>query len=353
VFAGGGTGGHVVPSLAVADEMRRRGYESLFIGTQRGMEATLVPQAGFPIEWIEIGGLNRVGAAQALKTLWLLPGSVQRSRAILRESRPAAVFSMGGYVAAPVVLAAILTGVPVVVMEPNAMPGLVSRGLARFVSRALVAFEETRGYFPKGRSEVCGLPVRQEFFEVVERPLDSKFTVLLTGGSRGARTLNRIARECWPLLKQAALEIFWIHQSGTGEFQAMQAAFAESGVEGRVAAFIPDMAHEYAGSDLIVSRSGAGAVSEIAAAGRPAILVPFPYAADDHQRYNAEAFERAGAARLLNEFDLTGQTLCDAIVSLANDPARRLEMGRKARDLAHAGAAKRAADVLEETAAAR
>ena len=353
MYAGGGTGGHVVPSLAVAEEMRRRGYESLFIGTQRGMEATLAPQAGFPIEWIEIGGLNRVGAAQALKTLWQLPVSVQRSRAILRESRPAAVFSMGGYVAAPVVLAAILAGVPVVVMEPNAMPGLVSRGLSRFVWRALVAFEETRGYFPKGRSEVCGLPVRQEFFEVGERPPESRFTVLLTGGSRGARALNRIGRECWPLLKQAALDVCWIHQCGSAEFQAMQSAFAESGLDGRVAAFIPDMAHEYAGADLVVSRSGAGAVSEIAAAGRPAILVPFPYAADDHQRFNAEAFERAGAARLLNEFDLTGETLCAAVVALAKDPERRLQMGRKARGLAHAGAAKRAADVLEEAAAGR
>jgi UDP-N-acetylglucosamine--N-acetylmuramyl-(pentapeptide) pyrophosphoryl-undecaprenol N-acetylglucosamine transferase len=333
--------------------MRRRGYESLFIGTRRGMEATLAPQAGFPIEWIEIGGLNRVGATQALKTLWLLPRSVQRSRAILRESRPAAVFSMGGYVAAPVVLAAILTGVPVVVMEPNAMPGLVSRGLARFVWRALVAFEETRGYFPKGRSEVCGLPVRQEFFEVGERPADSVFTVLLTGGSRGARALNRIARECWPLLKKAAPEVCWIHQSGAAEFQSMQSAFAEAGLPGRVAAFIPDMPREYANSDLIVSRSGAGAVSEIAAAGRPAILVPFPYAADDHQRHNAEAFERAGAARLFNEFDLTGEILCDAIIALAEDPERRLEMGRKARALAHAGAAKRAADVLESAAAGR
>ena len=343
----------MVPSLAVADEMKRRGHEPLFIGTRRGMEATLVPQAGFPIEWVEIGGLNRVGETQTLKTLWQLPLSVRRSRAILRESCPAAVFSMGGYVAAPVVLAAILTGVPVVVMEPNAMPGLVSRGLARFVWRALVAFEETRGYFPKGRSEVCGLPVRQEFFEVGERLDDALFTVLLTGGSRGARALNRIGRECWPLLKQVGLKLSWIHQSGAAEFQAMQSAFAEAGLEGRVAAFIPDMAHAYESADLVVSRSGAGAVSEIAAAGRPAILVPFPYAADDHQRHNAEAFERAGAARLLNEFDLTGQTLCDAVVALAKDPERRREMGRNARALAHTGAARRAADVLEEAGGVR
>lgn len=343
----------MVPSLAVAGEMKRRGHEALFIGTRRGMEATLAPRAGFPIEWIEIGGLNRVGIAQTLKTLWQLPASVWRSRAILRESRPAAVFSMGGYVAAPVVLAAILGGVPVVVMEPNAMPGLVSRALARFVRRALVAFEETRSYFPPGRGEVCGLPVRQEFFEVGERPRDAEFTVLLTGGSRGARALNRIARECWPLLKQAGLKLRWIHQSGAAELESMQAAFADAGLEGSVTAFIPDMARAYESADLIVSRSGAGAVSEIAAAGRPAILVPFPYAADDHQRHNARAFESAGAALLFDESGLTGRILSDAIVALAKDPERRREMGRKARTLAHAGAAKRSADVLEEAAGAR
>lgn len=262
---------------------------------------------------------------------------------------------MGGYVAAPVVMAAILRGIPVVVMEPNAMPDMVSRWLSRFVWRALLAFDEARAFFPEGRSEVCGLPVRQEFFEVGERPLDSEFTVLLTGGSRGARALNHVARECWPLLKQAAPEVRvrWIHQSGTPEFESMQSAFAASGLDGYVAAFLPEMAIEYAGSDLIVSRSGAGALSEIAAAGRPAILVPFPYAADDHQRHNAEAFERSGAALLFDESGLTGQMLCDAIIELAKDPARRREMGRKARILAHAGAARRAADVLEEAAAAR
>lgn len=384
----------MVPSLAVASVMRQRGHEALFIGTRRGLEAKLAPQAGFPIEWIEIGGLNRVGVAQTLWTLWHLPRSVWRSWAILRYGNPAAVFSMGGYVAAPVVVAAILRRVPVVVMEPNAMPGLVSRSLSRFVWRALVAFDEARAFFPEGRSEVCGLPVRQEFFEVGDLQQSEVFTVLLTGGSRGARALNRIARECWPLLAKALsgqpaevatapddageiakpergldvppvaqesvpaatvapVSIRWIHQSGLDEFELMQAAFAESGLDGQVAPFFPNMAAEYARADLIISRSGAGAVAEIAAAGRPAILVPFPFAADDHQKHNAQAFERAGAALLFDQAGLTGQKLCDAIVALAKDPARRREMGRNARVLAHHGAARRAADVLEEAAAAR
>ncbi len=326
-----------MPSLAVANVMRERGHEALFIGTRRGLESKLAPQASFPIEYIEIGGLNRVGVAQTLWTLWHLPRSVWRSWTILRRDKPAAVFSMGGYVAAPVVLAAVLRRVPVVVMEPNAMPGLVSRSLSRFVWRALVAFDEARAFFPEGRSEVCGLPVRQEFFEVGERPQTDVFTVLLTGGSRGARALNRVARECWPLLKQAVVpaSLRWIHQSGLDEYESMRAGFAESGLEGQVAPFFPDMATEYANADLIVSRSGAGAVSEIAAAGRPAILVPFPFAADDHQKHNAQAFERAGAALLFEQSALTGQILCDAIVALAKDPARRREMGRKS---PHSGA---------------
>ena len=385
-----------MPSLAVASVMRERGHEALFIGTRRGLESKLAPQAGFPIEYIEIGGLNRVGVAQTLRTLWNLPRSLWRSWTILRRGKPAAVFSMGGYVAAPVVLAAVLRRVPVVVMEPNAMPGLVSRSLSRFVWRALVAFDEARGTFPEGRSEVCGLPVRQEFFEVGERQQTDVFTVLLTGGSRGARALNRIARECWPLLAKALpgqpavadampggdageiaqdplippapreaasaeaaaqkttiapASVHWVHQSGLDEFESMRAAFVESGLQGQVAPFFPDMAAEFAGADLIISRSGAGAVSEIAAAGRPAILVPFPFAADDHQKHNAQAFERAGAALLFEQSALTGPILCDAIVALAKDPARRREMGRKARTLARHGAARRAADVLEEAAA--
>lgn len=389
----------MVPLLAVANVMRLRGHDALFIGTRSGLESRMVPQESFSIDWIGIGGLNRVGVAQTLRTLWQLPQSIWRSWTILRRTRPAVVFSMGGYVAAPVVMAALVRRIPVVVMEPNAMPGLVSRSLSLFVRRALVAFEEAQSFFPEGRSEVCGLPVRQEFFEVGDRPHDDVFTVLLTGGSRGARALNRIARECWPLLATAlsgtvataetrigddaaeiemavdelpsgpsALEevradtsvqvstlaptsVRWVHQSGLDEFEAMRVAFAESGLDGRVAPFFSDMAAEYAGADLIISRSGAGAVSEIAASGRPAILVPFPYASDNHQKRNAQAFERAGAALLFDQFGLTGARLCEAIVALAKDPARRREMGLKARALAHHGAARRAADVLEEAAA--
>lgn len=351
-MAGGGTGGHVVPSLAVASELRRRGHEVLFIGTRRGLEASIVPRAGFPIEWIEIGGLQRVGARQALRTLWQLPWSVARSLSLLKRHGAAAVFSMGGYAAAPVMMAARLRRSPVVLMEPNAMPGLVSRALGRTAARVLLTFEEARRFFPRGRTEITGLPVRREFFAVEPRPARPPFTVLITGGSRGSQTLNRVARESWPLFKESAPDVRFIVQTGEAGYAETARAFAGSGLQGEVTAFIDDMPGAYARADIVVSRSGAGAVSELAAAGKPSILVPFPFAADDHQRHNAEAMARAGAARVILEADLSGAALFGAVSELLGDPAGLEAMGRAARSLARPGAAERAADLLVELSGA-
>jgi UDP-N-acetylglucosamine--N-acetylmuramyl-(pentapeptide) pyrophosphoryl-undecaprenol N-acetylglucosamine transferase len=201
IMAGGGTGGHVIPALAVARELRARGHSPLFIGTQRGMEAKLVGEENFPMEWIEIGGLNRVGLKRTAITLADLPLSVWQAARVLDRAKPAAIFSMGGYVAGPVLLAALWKRLPVVVMEPNAIPGLTHRRLARFVARALVSFPETARWFPKDRTEVTGLPVREEFFQVSRKPRAAMLTVLITGGSQGSRTLNRAVEESWPLWK--------------------------------------------------------------------------------------------------------------------------------------------------------
>jgi UDP-N-acetylglucosamine--N-acetylmuramyl-(pentapeptide) pyrophosphoryl-undecaprenol N-acetylglucosamine transferase len=331
----------------VAAELRRLGHESVFAGTRKGLEATLVPKAGFPIEWIDIGGLQRVGLRQALRTLAQLPGSVARSSSILRRHAAAAVFSMGGYAAAPVMMAARLRRIPVVVMEPNAMPGLVSRVLGRWAARALLNFEEARRYFPAGRAEITGLPVRREFFALEPKPARPPFTVLITGGSRGSRTLNRVAREAWPLIKESRIDVRLIAQTGAAGHAEVARA-----VEGEVVPFIDDMPAAYARADLVVSRSGAGAVSELAAAGKPSILVPFPFATDDHQRHNAEAMERAGAARMIPDAEITGRILFEAIRELLGDPARLEAMGRAARTLARPGAAERAATVLLELAGA-
>lgn len=349
-MAGGGTGGHVMPALAVAEELRRRGHECLFIGTRRGMEATLAPRAGFRIEWIDIGGLQRVGPWQQLRTLASLPLSVARSWRMLGKARAAAVFSMGGYVAAPVLLAASLQATPVVAMEPNALPGMVTRKFAKRVRHALVSFPESLRYFPEGRAEITGLPVRKEFFDLPARGPGEPFTVLVTGGSRGSQTLNRASRESWPLFRAAAFRVRFVLQCGDSEYDALAREFNATGLEGEVTRFIHDMPAAYGGADLVVSRAGAGAVSELAAAGKPSILIPFPFAADDHQRHNAEAMVRAGAAASFSDREWTGEELFRQVNALREDAERLAAMGRAARSLARPGAAERAADLLEACA---
>jgi UDP-N-acetylglucosamine--N-acetylmuramyl-(pentapeptide) pyrophosphoryl-undecaprenol N-acetylglucosamine transferase len=350
LMAGGGTGGHVIPAIAVARELKRRGHDVFFVGTERGVEARLVPAAGFSLETVRIGGLKRVGAIQRLITLGQLPWGTLRILGLIRRQHTAAVFSMGGYVAGPPVAAALLARTPLVVMEPNAVPGFTNRQIGRFVTRALVSFPETSRYFPRGRTEVTGLPVREEFFQLPSKPREAAFTILVTGGSQGSRTLNRASRESWPLFRQAACPIRFILQAGKPECEALHADFSLTGLDGEVRPFIDDMPAAFARADLIVCRSGAGAVAELAAAGKSAVLVPFPFAADDHQLRNAEAFERAGAAKLVLDRDCTGEKLFELVQAFARDRDALDKMGQCARRFAHPGAARRAAELLEEVA---
>jgi UDP-N-acetylglucosamine--N-acetylmuramyl-(pentapeptide) pyrophosphoryl-undecaprenol N-acetylglucosamine transferase len=345
VMAGGGTGGHVIPALAVASELRSRGHTVRFIGTRRGIESKLVPAADFPIDWIEIGGLNRVGLRQMMTSLAELPVSVWQAARLLDRARPVtAVFSMGGYVAGPVMIAALWKRLPVVVMEPNAVPGFTHRKLARFVAKALVSFEETVRYFPKGRAEVTGRPVRDEFFAIAPKPRTGVITVLITGGSQGSQTLNRAAEQSWPLWKKDSVRL--IHQTGERAYADLAPKFRASGLDGEISAFFDDMPRAFAEADVIVSRSG-GTVSEIAAAGKPSILVPLPGAADQHQLRNAQAFEKAGAARLVLDSEMTGARLVEEVTRLAGESGLLDKMAKAARALARRGASGRAADVLE------
>jgi UDP-N-acetylglucosamine--N-acetylmuramyl-(pentapeptide) pyrophosphoryl-undecaprenol N-acetylglucosamine transferase len=353
VMAGGGTGGHVIPAIAVARELRARGHRPLFIGTRSGFEAKLVPAAGFEIEWIEIGGLKSVGVRQTLRTLAQMPASFARVSRLLRKTRPAAVFSMGGFAAGPVVLAALRRRLPVVIMEPNAMPGLTNRRIARFVERALVSFPETARWFPPGRTEITGLPVRAEFFREAPRVPGEKLNLLITGGSRGSRTLNNAARAAWPLLREAAFPIRLVHQTGVDACAEIAREFAATGLEGEVRSFIEDMPAAFGEADLVVCRSGAGTVAELAAAGKPSILVPFPFAADDHQRKNAEAMANAGAARIVLDAEMDGARLVSEIRLFAENPRALKQTGANARKFAHPDAARRAAEVLEEAAGVR
>jgi len=352
VMAGGGTGGHIIPALAVAKELRNRGHKPFFIGTQDGMEARMVPQEGFEIDWIEIGGLNRVDLTRRLTTLAQLPGSVLRTLNIFRKRRPRAVFSMGGYVAGPVMLAAWMRRIPIALMEPNAIPGLTNRRMAKLVTKALVSFPETMEYFPAGRAEITGMPVRDELFHLQTRETfaDSPFTVLITGGSRGSRTLNEAARDSWPLFAMASRRIRLIHQTGMDAHAALLPEFEEKGIDGALLPFIDDMPAAFERADLIICRSGASTVAEVAAAGKPALLVPFPYAADDHQFRNAEALAKAGAARLVLDKEMNGRRLFDEVMRLAGELELLRTMGDKDRAFARPGAAERAAAVLEELA---
>jgi UDP-N-acetylglucosamine--N-acetylmuramyl-(pentapeptide) pyrophosphoryl-undecaprenol N-acetylglucosamine transferase len=229
-------------------------------------------------------------------------------------------------------------------MEPNAVPGFTHRKLARFIAKALVSFEETVRYFPKGRAEVTGRPVRDEFFAIAPKLRGDLISVLITGGSQGSQTLNRAAEASWPLWKKNSVRL--IHQTGERAYADLAPKFQASGIAGEVSAFLDDMPRAFAEADVIVSRSG-GTVSEIAAAGKPSILVPLPTAADQHQLRNAQAFEKAGAARLVLDSEMSGARLVEEVTRLAGDPGLLEKMGNAARSLARPGAARRAADVLE------
>ncbi|HEY1949053.1 MAG TPA: undecaprenyldiphospho-muramoylpentapeptide beta-N-acetylglucosaminyltransferase [Bryobacteraceae bacterium] len=348
VLTGGGTGGHVFPALAVARVLREHGHHLLFIGTREGIESRLVPEAGLDIDFIRSGALNRVGIRKQLQTSLLLPAAIATAWRLLKRFRAQAVFSTGGFVAGPVMLAAVMAGIPVVLMEPNAIPGLANRKMAKHVYRALLGLEAARSWFPASKCEVTGLPVRPEFFEL--KPKSSGiFTLLITGGSRGARTLNRASRESWPMFRYSTSSIRIIHQTGTAEHAALAEQFAATQLDGAVLPFIQDMAGTFAQADLVVSRAG-GTVYEIAAAGMPSILVPLPFAADDHQRRNAEALVESGAARMVLDSEFTGERLFQEVDELRNNPDLLASMRQRVRPFAKPGAAERAARILEEAA---
>jgi UDP-N-acetylglucosamine--N-acetylmuramyl-(pentapeptide) pyrophosphoryl-undecaprenol N-acetylglucosamine transferase len=248
-------------------------------------------------------------------------------------------------------LAAWLRRIPMALMEPNAAPGFTNRRMGRFAARALVSFPETAAYFPAGRVEISGLPVRQEFFDLPAKPRGEVLTVLITGGSQGSRTLNTAARESWKLFRQSGLRVRIVHQTGSEAFEALRAEFETCGLEGEVTPFIENMPAAFAAADLVVCRAGAGAVAELAAARKPAILSPFPFAADQHQLRNAEALERAGAARLAPDQDMNGARLFEEVRRLARQPGALERMAAAAGTFARPDAARRAADVLEELAA--
>jgi UDP-N-acetylglucosamine--N-acetylmuramyl-(pentapeptide) pyrophosphoryl-undecaprenol N-acetylglucosamine transferase len=338
ILAGGGTGGHVIPALAIAHELRKTyDAEVLFIGTARGIENRLVPAAGFPLRLIEVGALNRVSLATRLKTFSGLPRAVWAARGMLGEFLPDVVIGVGGYASGPAMLAAVLKGIPTLAFEPNVVPGFANRMVARWVSAAAVHFSETAKYFR--HAEVTGVPVRQAFFDIaVKTAVHEPPTLLVFGGSQGAHAINQAMTRCLAELMRQAPGIHIIHQTGERDYNDAQAAYERAGVSAEVFPFINDMPAFFARADLVLCRSGASTVAEIAAAAKPAIFVPFPRAADDHQRVNAQAFERAAAAVVLEETKLDDVWLAETISSLIGDPVRLRKMSEAARSLAHPNA---------------
>jgi UDP-N-acetylglucosamine--N-acetylmuramyl-(pentapeptide) pyrophosphoryl-undecaprenol N-acetylglucosamine transferase len=343
ILAGGGTGGHVIPALAIANELKKSySAEVLFIGTARGIENRLVPAAGYPLQLVRVGALKNVSLMTRAKTAFDLPHAVWDAGRMLNQFAPDVVIGVGGYASGPAMLAAVVKHIPTLAFEPNVIPGFANRVVARFVSGAAVHFEETAKYFR--RAEVTGVPVRQAFFDI-EPKRNGTPTLLVFGGSQGAHAINDAMIRCLPELRRQAPGIHIIHQTGERDYNdalAVYRCFGETGVEelAEVSKFIEDMPAAFARADLVVCRSGASTVAEITAAGKPAIFVPFPRAADDHQRVNAEALASEGAAVVVEESKLDGVWLAETIAALLNDPRRLRLMSEAARELAHPNAAR-------------
>jgi len=351
ILAGGGTGGHVIPALAIAQQLQKDyAAEVLFIGTARGIENRLVPAAGFALRFVQVGALKNVSLATRLKTFFDLPRAVWDSGRILSEFRPDVVIGVGGYASGPAMLAAALRKVPMLVFEPNFVPGFANRLVAPLVSGAAVHFAETGRYFR--RCEVTGVPVREAFFQIAKHnPVTAKPTLLVFGGSQGAHAINLVVMDSAAALRQRVPGIHIVHQTGERDYNDAQAAYANLGNSVEVYRFIDDMPGLFARADLLICRSGASTVAEVTAAGKPAVFVPFPRAADDHQKRNAEALERAGAAVMLEEPKLNRESLVEAVGSLFSNPSRLERMGDAARKLSHPNAARDIAAMAARLAA--
>jgi UDP-N-acetylglucosamine--N-acetylmuramyl-(pentapeptide) pyrophosphoryl-undecaprenol N-acetylglucosamine transferase len=347
LIAAGGTGGHLFPGIAVADELRRRdpGVSVVFVGTPRGLESRLVPRAGYGLELLPILPLNGVGLVRGLQGLLALPWAMVRAATLLARKRPAAVLGIGGYAGGPVTLAAALMGAPTVILEPNARPGFTNRVLRPFVRHAACAYEETRLAFGR-KGVVTGNPVRGGFAALPRKLHARPLTLLAFGGSQGSRILNRALVAALPHLPGAdALRI--VHQTGEAMRGEVADAYAAAGRGADVLAFLDDMEARFAAADLVLCRSGATTCAELTAAGKASVLVPFALAADDHQRVNAAAMEAAGAARMVEEKDLSGERLAAEIAGLVGSPERLAAMEDAARRLGRPDAAARVADLLE------
>ncbi len=347
LVAGGGTGGHVIPALAIGRELRDRyGAELRFVGTARGLETRLVPEAGFPLDLIHVGQLKNVSLLTRARTLADLPLGIARCLRLLRAFQPEAVVGVGGYASGPAMMAAVMLRIPTLAYEPNAAPGLANRLVGRFVSAAAVNFAASTHFFRN--AVVTGVPVRDAIFHTPPKNLAEPPRLLITAGSQGAKVFNDTLPLIAARLLSAVPGLTILHQAGPRHLESTLAAYRASGADpGRweVRAFIDDMPAQYTACDLVLARSGS-TVSELAAAGRPSLLVPFPQAADDHQRRNAEVLVAADAAVMLLQPGLTPETLLGKLAEMLLNREALAAMGRRATALAHPGALERIAHMI-------
>jgi UDP-N-acetylglucosamine--N-acetylmuramyl-(pentapeptide) pyrophosphoryl-undecaprenol N-acetylglucosamine transferase len=349
LIAAGGTGGHIYPGIAVANEIMRRDSASVvrFVGTARGLENRLVPQAGFELSLIESAGLVNMGLMQRLRGLAILPKSLLAARRVIKSFRPDVVVGAGGYVSGPVLLVASLTGLPTVLMESNAVPGFTNRRLARFVDAAAVSFEAALPYF-SGKGVVTGNPVRREFFDIKPKQRDpERISLLLFGGSQGSRAINEAMIAALPHLESHRERLLVTHQTGPADFARVRNAYAANGwTKADIREYIDQMMEAFANHDLIISRAGATTSAELMAAGKAAIMIPLPGQLE--QQRNAEALQGAGGARMILQNELNGQRVAHEIITLINSPEKISEMETAARKMARKDAAAVTVDLIEK-----
>jgi len=357
LIAGGGTGGHVFPGIALAEEVvgRHPDNDVVFVGTARGLEASVVPAAGFPIELIEVKGLKGKGLLSILTGLLMLPRAFLQCWRVLRRWQPDVVVGVGGYASGPVVLTAWALRIPTAVQEQNAMPGYTNRVLGRFVDAAFTAFPEAGRHFARRKVHQLGNPIRRQLLENYMRPSSAhdRQRLLVFGGSQGAHALNMRVIEALPHLADLRDSLRITHQTGSRDREPVEKGYRACGFEPDVRDFIEDMSGAYAESDLVVCRAGATTLAELTVCKKPSILIPFPLAADNHQVMNARSLVDAGAAVMIEERDLTGELLASEIRSVLKSPARREAMARAAGKLGSPQAAGEITDVCTELVARR
>ena len=343
LIAGGGTGGHLFPGVAVAEELRARDPDAAitFVGTKRGIEARVLPDLGWNLELIEVSGLKTVGALGAIRGLFRLPKALWQARKVVKAFKPDAVIGVGGYASGPVVLMARLRGIPTAICEQNSIPGLTNKILGRVVRAVFLSFQESARFFKPKKIQLTGNPVRRELVQkllAAPPPAGERVHVLVSGGSLGAVAVNELAAEALiELSRTTAVTI--THQTGEKDLAATTKRYADAGVAADCRAFIKDMATTYLAADLVIGRAGATTVAELAIAGKPAIFIPYPFAADNHQEINAREMADAGAALMFRQAELTADKLLAALKPLVSDAAKRTEMGAKMKALAKPNAA--------------